>query len=183
MKSVFLVMKKKLRQMGLFLKKDDIQREYLLPIICGQSVFGRKEISIFSRMGSNFINTLRWGLPLHRAAEYSTIQEFRVVFEYGIRYYPIKKLISLLFRKNEIYNTTPFQLTCRKYGRVEVMKVIEDTLLEYQRSHSHHDSASATGPYNVVDALISAAIDENVHFRLCIFTIIGNDGCGTGIQR
>jgi hypothetical protein len=45
----YLAVMKKLIQMGL-LKKEDIRRYGLLTTLCRQSIFGGKDISIFSRM-------------------------------------------------------------------------------------------------------------------------------------
>jgi hypothetical protein len=48
------------------------------------------------------------------------------------------------------------------------MKVVEDTILDYQRSS--HDSITI-GQYNVVDALITAAIDESIHLD-CVYFLM-----------
>jgi hypothetical protein len=51
-----------------------------------------------------------------------------MVFEYGIRYFPRKKGISLLFRKHIYFIETPFECACEKFGYEQVMQVIEETL-------------------------------------------------------
>ena len=78
-----------------------------------------------------------------------------MVFEYGIRYYPKKKGISLLFfKRSHGLRRTPFQLACKEFGfgYEEVMKVVEDTLIRYSDT-----------PINITEALTMAAIDENIH--------------------
>jgi hypothetical protein len=84
-----------------------------------------------------------------------SIQDFRVVFEYGIRYYPKKKGICLLFQKNTVART-PFQSACSRHGRDKVKNVIEDTLLDCQRRRRRRrpkededeDDSNTSGPYN-----------------------------------
>jgi hypothetical protein len=66
--------------------------------------------------------------PHYHAAIRSTLQGFRMVFEYGIRYFPRKKGIGLLFRKHIYFIETPFECACEKFGYEQVMQVIEETL-------------------------------------------------------
>jgi hypothetical protein len=101
-------------------------------------------------------------LPLHYAADIVTIQGCRMVFGYGILYYLIKTGISLLFKKDE-YDKTPFQIGCSKHGRDEVMRVIEDTLIL-------HFLTDNSPPLNAVEALITAAIDKNIHSD-CVYVL------------
>jgi hypothetical protein len=119
-------------------------------------------------------------VPLHGAAIYSNIQGFRSVFEAGIRYFPEKKGINLMFRKSYHHfdkYKTPIQSACRKYGCDKVMEIIEDTLgLDFQRERSlggtnNNNNSTAGGPYNIVDALITAAIDEDVHLD-CVYFLL-----------
>ncbi|OEU10487.1 hypothetical protein FRACYDRAFT_271036 [Fragilariopsis cylindrus CCMP1102] len=98
-------------------------------------------------------------IPLHSAALHRAMQRFQFVFGYGIYYYPNKKGINLVFHQG-VSGQTPFQLACEKHGRDEVMKVIEDTLTRYSDT-----------PLNIVDALITAAIDENVHLD-CVYFLL-----------
>jgi hypothetical protein len=58
-----------------------------------------------------------------------------------IRYFPEKKGINLLFHKNDI-DLTAFQHACNKYGRDEVMKVVEDILIRQSSSSSSSSSSS-----------------------------------------
>jgi hypothetical protein len=90
------------------------------------------------------------------------METFQSVFEYSILYYPNKKGINLLFQKNNI-GKTPFQMACKKWGQDEVMKTVKNTLIKC-RSHN-------TGPYNVADAILTAAIDENVHLD-CVYFLL-----------
>jgi len=110
----------------------------------------------------------------------STIPGFRSAFDLGLRYYPIKKGINLLFQKDGD-GDTPFQLACDNFGRDEVMKVIEDTLLlssqqqQEQRAADDDDdddnSNNFVGPYNIIDAFMMAAMDEQVHFD-CVYFLL-----------
>ena len=99
-------------------------------------------------------------LPLHYTDVYeNAIRGFRSVFDAGIRYFPKKKGISLLFCKGYM-NRTPFQYACEEFGYDKVMKVVEDILVRYSDI-----------PINMADALLSAAIDENVHID-CVYFLL-----------
>jgi hypothetical protein len=89
----------------------------------------------------------------------SSIRGFRSVFEIGILYYPKKKGINLLFRKDN-YDATTFQRACEQFGYEEVMNVAEDALVRH--------SDTVPPPLNIVEALITAAIDENIHLD-CVY--------------
>jgi hypothetical protein len=75
-------------------------------------------------------------------------------FEAGIRYYPNKKGICLLFIK------THFQVACRRFGYEEVMRIVDDTLIRYSDT-----------PINTTEALIMAAMNKNIHLE-CIYFLI-----------
>jgi hypothetical protein len=150
-----------LRKMGL-LKKKDIIRYDLLDLVCQQYYyFAEKQFQFLVEWDPNSLwkNNRNGLLPLHHAALHRTMQGFQYVFEYGIRYYPNKKGINLLFQQ-DTFGCTPFQLACEDHGRDVVMKVIEDTLTRYSDT-----------PLNIVDALITAAIDENVHLDSVYFLL------------
>jgi ankyrin repeat protein len=104
-------------------------------------------------------------LPLHKAALKSSIRVFQLVFEYGIRYFPEKKGLSLIFKKHYHSTMTPFQEACDAYGYEQVMEVVEDTIIRYSTSL---DNAP---PLNMVEALINAAIDEYVHLD-CVYFLM-----------
>jgi hypothetical protein len=110
-------------------------------------------------------------LPLHEVAQYSCIDTFQIVFKYGICYYPNRKGFSLLFKI--IDQETIFQIICGKYGRDKVMKVVEESLLDFQQGSEGNSNSNTnkTGPYNVVDALLTAAIDENIHLD-CVYFLM-----------
>ena len=146
----------KLRQLDL-LKKEDIQSYDLLHKLCQGYFFPEKRFKMLVEWDPNALTqTDRFGeLPFNEA----TIQGFRFVFEYGIRYFPKKKGISLLFRKQN-YGGTTFQHVCSHFGYKKVMKVIVDTLACYSNT-----------PVNVPEALLSAALDENVHLDGVFFLL------------
>jgi hypothetical protein len=98
-------------------------------------------------------------IPLIKILTLPSIRGFKLFFDYGIRYYPKKKGINLLFRKNND-GTTPFQFACRTFGYDEVMKIIDDTLARYSDT-----------PVNVAEALLSAVIDENIHLECSYFLL------------
>jgi hypothetical protein len=61
---------------------------------------------------------------------------------------------------------------CEQYGSEKVMEVVEDTLIRYTSSSSSSlDSNKTTPRLNIVDALLSAAIDENVHLD-CVYVLM-----------
>ncbi|OEU14245.1 hypothetical protein FRACYDRAFT_240778 [Fragilariopsis cylindrus CCMP1102] len=147
----------KLRQLDL-LKKEDIQSYDLLHCLCIGGTFPENRYKMLVEWDPNALTqTDRFGrVPLNCSMvggfNAPTIQGFQSVFEYGIRYFPKKKGISLLFHKpNSLL--TPFQYACKKYGGEKVKKIIKDTLARYSRST----------PINSADAVLSAAIDESVH--------------------
>jgi hypothetical protein len=157
----YLLVMKKLRQMGL-LKKEDIPGYRLLNILCmcENDVFAEKRFRFMVEWDPTALllpECAYDSIPLYNAA---SIQTFRIVFEYGIRYFPNKKGINLLFRKNRC-SSTPFQLACKSYGRDEVMRVVEEILI---RSSSSDNPT----PLNVAEALIMAAIDANIHLD-CVY--------------
>ena len=99
-------------------------------------------------------------LPLYLAASRSSMLGFRSVFEAGIKYFPNKKGISLLFQTSKRYNCTPFHFACRRFGYEEVMKIVDDTLIRYSDT-----------PINTTEALIMAAIDKNIHLD-CVYFLL-----------
>ena len=171
-----------LRQMGYF-KKEDIQKYGLVVILCKYREISEIRFRFLVEWDpTSLIKTdgQTGCLPLHFAATY-TIQNFRMVFEYGIRYYPKKKGISLLFQRSG-FDPTPFLLACqisyskhfRMSGRIrfagnfpeevtnpeDVMKVVEDILIRYSDT-----------PINITEALITAAIDEDIHLN-CVYFLL-----------
>jgi hypothetical protein len=177
-----LFVMKQLRQMG-YLKKEDIKRYDLLN---RRLSFEYKSMNIFPQNRFRFL--VEWDptlllhpntsgcTPLYYAALLSdSIRRFQVVFEYGLLYYPNKKGINLLFREDDCDNTvrTPFQVACVEHGQDEVMKVIEETISRCYSSSSSSSSDNSTPPptLNIVEALITAAIDENIHLDCINFLL------------
>merc|ERR1712238_310700 len=80
-------------------------------------------------------------------------------FDYGICYYPDKKGIILLFLKY-IHNRTPFQRACHSFGREKVMEVVNDILARYHSSGLQ---------LNIIEALMMAAIDDDIHLDCVLF--------------
>jgi hypothetical protein len=159
----YLQVLKKLRKMGI-LKKEDIQRYDLLKRSClPYSGFAEKQFGFLAEWDPSalyYTCGVTGTSPLHWSINHSSsIRVFRIVFKYVIRYFPKKKGINLLYRKNN-YGETPFQEACKTYGRDEVMKVIEETLIHYSDT-----------PINIAEALLMAAIDENVHLD-CVYFLL-----------
>ena len=163
-----------LRQMDL-LKKEDIQRYELLDRLCGHSCYFAE--SYFAEKRFQFL--VEWdpsaltrisdrGWPHLNSAIYpfgATIRTFQLIFDAGIKYFPKQKGIHRLFRQGirqgiRTSGKTPFQFFCENFGYEQVMKVIEETLIRYSDT-----------PINIVDALITAAIDENVHLE-CVYFLL-----------
>ena len=159
--SKYLQVLVQLRRMGVF-KIEDIQRYDLLDRLCG-------DISYFADTRFRFLiewdpssltnSSLRW-LPLHHAASKSSIRGFGSVFEAGIKYFPNKKGISLLFHSPLHFGPTPFRLACDRFGYDEVMKIVEDTLIRYSDT-----------PINITEALMMAAMNKNIHLA-CVYFLI-----------
>ena len=180
-----------LRGMGL-LKKEDIQSYDLLNELCGQYYFfAEKRLRFLVEWDPNALlhPTEDGCLPIHCAAENShansrvgakinfSIQRFQLIFEYGIRYFPKKTGLSLLFKKTNYDSTTwkyllfkktdydrtswtPFQCACQEFGKEKVMKIIEDTIVRYSDT-----------PINITEALLTAAIDEKIHLD-CVYFLL-----------
>jgi hypothetical protein len=175
----YLLVMKQLRQMN-YLKKEDIQEYDLLNKVCTNCyhnlLFAEKRFKFLAEWDPTLLipiqpdNGRRDLLPLHCVAASGSIQGFQIVFEYGLLYYPNKKGISILFMKDDL-NCTPFQILCEQYGSEKVMEVIEDTLIRYTSSSLNLDNNTTAPRLNIVDALLSAAIDENVHFD-CVYFLM-----------
>jgi hypothetical protein len=175
-----------LRKLG-YVKKEDIQSYDLLHKLCRHDYFAEKRFRFLVEWNpSALTKTDEYGcLPIHCEAVMTTsIRGFQHAFEYGIRYFPKKEGISLIFRKASDYagNTrrvndkTPFSTACANHGREEVMNVIEETLLKFQQrsdddDNNNNNNNNNTGPYNVVDTLITAAINENIHLD-CLYFLL-----------
>jgi hypothetical protein len=123
-------------------------------------------------------------LPIHHAAYNPTIRGFQLVFKYGIRYFPKKRGISLIFKKTHDgwtpflismkkdahisegdIDRTAFQTACKRFGHEEVMKIIEDTPARC------YTSSDNTPTLNIEEALILAAIDKHIHLD-CVYFLL-----------
>ncbi|OEU17866.1 hypothetical protein FRACYDRAFT_238294 [Fragilariopsis cylindrus CCMP1102] len=171
----YLLVMIRLRQMG-YLRLEDIQRNRLLERLCYHRFFSENRCRFLVEWDPTTLiipEDAKYS-PLHHVTICgSTIRGFQVIFEYGILYYPIKKGISLLFQKSKYGVTagiTPFQMAYQKWGQDEVTKVIEDTLIRYSSSNNRP-------PFNIAEALITAAIDENIHLD-CIYFLVRREPDG-----
>jgi len=150
------------------LKKDDIQDYKLVRELFWQSYFAENRFRFLvewdpkSLLQTTGIFGSYGYLPLHYAANAygSSFQGFRSVFNFGIRYFPSKKGIILLFQKND-NGDTPFQLACRRFKRNEITEAVEDTLARY----------SPNTPINNVHAMMLAATDERIHLDGVYFVL------------
>lgn len=116
-------------------------------------------------MTQTYISDSRCDIPLHQAALGSSMKGFQLVFETGIRYFPKKKGISLLFQKrieDETPETpeTPFVTACSNYGLKGVIKVIEKCL-----------SDCSDKPNSFPEAFLSAAVNEDIHLDCAYFLL------------
>ena len=161
----FLEVLKRLRKMGL-LKKEDIQQYDLLHF---------PESGYYLRF--NYLVDLdptallrgdnsNGNLPLHPYAPReessipdSTIEDFQLVYKAGIRYFPEKEGICILFQKDND-GDTPFSDACKLLGRDKTMKVVETTLAE-----------KSDNKYVTSNVLLLAAIDDNIHLDGLYFFI------------
>ncbi|OEU07300.1 hypothetical protein FRACYDRAFT_251103 [Fragilariopsis cylindrus CCMP1102] len=158
-----------LRKLG-YVKKEDIHRYCLLHHSCKGGYFAEKRFRFLVEWDPTALlhATGNGWLPIHCASEdspnSSTIRGFKHVFEASIRYYPRKDGIGLLFRKNDMC-ITPFHLACGNFGHEKVMEVVEDTI-----AHCYASSDN-TPTLNIEEALLSAAIDENIHLD-CVYFLL-----------
>jgi hypothetical protein len=161
-----------LRKKGL-LKKEDIRSYGLLNEFCLYYYFAEKRFRFLIEWDPNALiqpNRGHGDVPLDRFATNFFIGRFQIVFEYGILYYPTKKGINLLFRKGNILNyrgETPFQRACEHHGVDEVTKVVEDTLIR----HTYTSADNNASPLNIEDAILTAAIDQNIHLD-CVYFLM-----------
>jgi hypothetical protein len=171
-----------LRKMGL-LKKEDIVRGSQL-LVKYNFTFPKKTSQFFIEWDPvALLHTYRYGhSPLHFASNLNhiSIQRFQMVFEYGILYYPKKLGICLLFKK-DVQGKTPYQIACGEeleQPREEVIDAVESTLLQFQQrrhllndGNSNNNNINNAGPYNVIDALLTAATDEKIHLD-CVYFLL-----------
>lgn len=157
------------------LRKEDINRYQLIHYLCWQNYFFDRRFRFLVEWNpSSLLHSDASGwLPLHYVACYSSIQAFRTVFEFCIRYYPCKVGFNLLFRNghhpdviwdqsfvpknNE--NQTPIQIACGRFKRKNVMRIVEEVLGE------NLDETK------ILEALILAATDANVRFD-CVYFLL-----------
>jgi hypothetical protein len=164
---VYLQVLIKLRKMDLLKKEDILMYNLLCTLCCNNDYFAEKRFRFLVEWDPSALiqpNIRYKNVPLHYAASDSTIQGFRIVFEYGIRYYPEKNGINLLLFhiSNCLNEKTPFQHVCLTYGHghEQVLEGVEDVLARYSDI-----------PINIADALLSAAIDEDIHLD-CVYFLL-----------
>ena len=154
-----LELMKELKESGLLVKEDILRYELLRKsFVQDYSHFAKFRFLVEWDLAALMQPNHHKHVILHFAA--TSIQAFRVVFEAGIRYFPKKKGISILFSKDED-DDTPFQDACNNHGREKVVKIIEDTLTYY-----HSDT-----PLNIADTLLSAAVDDDIHLD-CVYFLL-----------
>jgi hypothetical protein len=151
-----------LRQMGL-LMKEDIKRYDMVSSLCFDKDFylAEKRFRFLTEWDpTELIRRDTYGcVPLDYASYGPSIEVFRFILECGMRYFPKKKGISLLFQEDSD-NDTPFQDACKDYGHEQVMMIISDTL-----------NNPGTVPLNSADAILSAAIDGSIHLD-CVYLLV-----------
>ena len=183
--NVFLSQLIHLRQIGLF-KKEDILSEELLHYLCCEDYFAENRFRFLIEWDPSSLiafDSDGW-ISIHYAAQYSSIQGFHTVFEYGLRYYSNKKGINRLFQKAQHKGKTPFQLACTRFGWKTVVGVVKEILHhnfqqqqqqlrvdDDNKPNSNNIGESTMLPYNITEALISAAVDETIHFD-CVFFLL-----------
>jgi len=158
----FVTVLRGLREMG-YLCKGDIRRHRLLRnlLYTNISYFPEKRFRFFARWDPDALTRTDSDdyLPIHYASNYSTLRGFQLVLEAGIRYFPGRKGINLLFRKDS-FDDTPYRCACEKHGQEVVSKAIESTLID-----------CADEPYDAAGALVLAAIDDNVDLD-CVYYVL-----------
>ena len=144
---------KQLREMILF-RKEDIKQYDLLACVCSHRDSFPEELFRFLVEWDPDALALprrRTGnVPLHIAAKYQSVEGFRFVLKAGVTHFSLKQGLNFFFHKNRS-GKTPLQYACKKHGRDEVMNLVEQVLID-----------CSDNPYNPVEALVGAAIDENI---------------------
>ena len=169
----------RLRQMGLmvvddireyyyFMTPDDIREYYyILVLLCEHDIFPENSARFLIEwypeclIKPSFNDRGMCHTPLFTVAWLGSLQSFRFIFEYLIRYYPYKKGISQLFQRRRRWpnhdGKTPLQVACgtrcNPLKRKKYMDVVEEVLSQY----------SGSTPINTMDAIIAAAIDPSIH--------------------
>jgi len=167
-------MHKKACKKWILLRKGDIKKYGLLRQLCCQNYFAEKRFRFLVEWYPNALTqTDNHGLlPLHFAAYKSTIIGFRSVLEMAIRYFPYKKGISLLFLKDN-KNDWPLRIACdeHRFGRVKSLEAIEASMTIYSTTKSVDNSDGTSPILNILEAIIYAAIDVNIHIG-CVYFIL-----------
>ena len=91
-------------------------------------------------------------LPLHWTVLNDSIEEFRLHLDALFRFYPKWKGITALFEKDAV-GSSSFEMACTTYTRNRVLNVVEEIRVRY---------TATTPPVNIGNALMMAAIDNNI---------------------
>ena len=161
----FLGVLVRLRAMGL-VKKEDISRYHLFRNMFSQSSsslsssFPAKRFQFLTNWDPDALRHRIAGssieLPLHYTAKFMSIDWFRHVFEEGIRLFPMREGVNILFRFYNRGHVTAFEIACQKHGTEKVTKVIENALV---------DCYSDGKPFDNEAALLTAIADERISFE------------------
>ena len=154
-----VVVLKELKDTGSF-TREDVRNFALLSVLCSQSVFAIRRFKFLIELNPDELGRAdRNGcLPLHYTAVHSSILGFRLVLDAGLRCFPERKGINLLFRKNR-NDATPFMLACARHGRERVMEIIDIILVK------------RSDKYNTAEALVLAVIDERIDLD-CVYFLL-----------
>ena len=153
----------RLRRVNLF-RKEDVREYELVHIAC----FGFYTDHVTDQTITFFVewnpasllqlSRVQESTPLEIVARSSqSLANFRTVFELGIRYFPSKIGIPLLFKKRAGAVKTSkiaLQIACEEYKRDDVMNMVEEIITA---------SNSSTTPIHLIDAILLAAIDDSIH--------------------
>ena len=181
-----LTVLRRLKEMQL-LRKEDVQEYRLLHKLCDKSLILNSH-NFFARQRFDFLVQLDpYGLINQPKSEggfvgdlllractssFSSIEDFEIVFEAMVRYFPKMKGICTLFQANihtGIKRSSPFKAACdvnnlrqrmnkNRYRRDDVMDVIEKVLVRNSALILHTDEQTQT----CNDPLILAMIDDQI---------------------
>ena len=149
------------------LKKKDVRRYELVLRLCHRDWVETKRFRFLTDWDPLSLTTHPIGnssnfntsLPLHYAAWSGDRNQFRIVFGAGLRHFPMKQGILVLFQKDAT-GCTPFKDACEHHGIEETTELVEDALLSMAGKPVVEDLLDLS--YNGTQSVLLASTSENI---------------------